>query len=77
MEEKILHSFQINEQEEIRIVCGVYEGKPFIDQRVYFKAEEQGDYRPSKKALRINPKYYFELKKGIARVENELSRLQG
>jgi len=72
MKDKIIHKFKLSDREEVRIRIGEYKGKAFLDQRVFFKPDGEENFRPSKDALRLNPKFYPELKKGIELVEDNL-----
>lgn len=69
MEQQLVHSFKINNREEVRITLGQYKGRPYLDQRVYFQSNGNGEFRPSKDALRLSPAHCSELKKGMARAE--------
>ena len=69
MEQQVVHSFKINNREEVRIVLGQYKGRPYLDQRIYFQSNGKGEFRPSKDALRLSPAHCSELKKGMTRAE--------
>lgn len=43
-----------NAREVIRVVENEYKGHRFIDVRIYYKDEESGEYKPSKKGIALN-----------------------
>jgi hypothetical protein len=71
-QDKIVHAIKITEREELRIVLGKYKGRPFLDQRIYFKPTGSNEFKPTKEALRLRPDFCPELKIGMAKAESML-----
>ena len=71
-ESMLLHSFQKNATEEVRISVNTYKGKKYIDIRVYYQ-DDSGDYKPSKKGVALSPELLEELQKGIDKLKQSLS----
>ena len=70
---KLVHSFKLSEKEEVRIRLGEYNGRPYVDQRVYFKSKDSEEYKPSKTALRLPPECCKELATGLSKAVETLN----
>jgi len=49
-----------NDTEIVRVSKREYKGHEFIDLRIYYQ-DDEGDYKPTKKGITINPKLVDEL----------------
>jgi len=74
MEGKTIHTFKLNDHEELHIAIGEFKGKNFLDQRVYFKPEGEDRFVPSKRGLRFNPEFCTHLKEGFQKVEEAMKK---
>jgi len=70
---KLVHSFKLSEKEEVRIRLGEYNGRRYVDQRVYFKPKDSEEYKPSKTALRLPPECCKELATGLSKAVETLN----
>lgn len=65
-EYKLIHEFQKNPAEKVRVELKNYLGKDVINIWVYYNAgEEKDDWRPSRKGICMLTDLIPELKKGI------------
>ncbi|MBI4431383.1 MAG: transcriptional coactivator p15/PC4 family protein [Candidatus Omnitrophica bacterium] len=71
METILVHSFQKNEDEEIRLTLREYKNRHYFDLRLYFQPENQREMAPSKKGLTLALEFLPELKRGLIKVEEE------
>ncbi len=69
---EVLHQFSKNATEEVRASLTEYKGHKLIDFRIYYEAEDGGEWRPTKKGITIDVGLYPELKKAMMKVEKEL-----
>ena len=63
-----IHSFTKNEDEEVRLNVRKYNGKYYIDLRIWFQGRESKGYRPTKKGVFFSIEHFPELKKGVERL---------
>lgn len=81
-DEKIIHEFQKNSAERVRISFITYKGKKLVNLRIYYNAADKGeDWRPSPKGLTLRRELIPELKqaidKAVEKWEKELFSLEG
>lgn len=65
----VVHKFQKNPEEEIRMTLRDYKDRRYLDVRLWFQPSNGGDYRPSKKGITFSVDHLDELKKGLERVK--------
>lgn len=70
-ENRLIHSFQRNALEEIRVSLSVFRGKEYIDIRIYYKGDD-GEYHPSKKGITLSPELFPDLKEAMKKLEEAL-----
>lgn len=68
---KLVHSFQKNALEEVRVSVSTYKGRKYLDIRVYYQGDD-GDYKPSKKGVALSPELLPELETAIQKLKDEL-----
>lgn len=59
-----------SETEQIQISAKEYKGFPYVDIRVFFKAET-GEYLPTKKGVTISPKHVPDFIAAIQEIQKE------
>ena len=69
---KTIYQFKKNSSQIICSVVCEFNGKPYLDLRVHYRAED-GQYRPTKKGIRIDAVQIPELKKAIGRFEEAVN----
>jgi len=62
-----------NNTEIIRISQSEFKGKSFIDCRVYFRKDENDDWKPTKKGIAFNPSVTQDLIEGLLKVHEEIN----
>jgi len=72
-ENELIHSFQKNATEEVRISLTEYLGHKLIDIRVYYQGENN-EYRPTKKGLSISVDKFSELQEAVKNIEKTLKQ---
>ena len=72
-ENELIHSFQKNATEEIRVSLSEYLGHKLIDIRVYYQGEDN-EYRPTKKGLSISVEKFNDLQEAINKTEKILKK---
>jgi len=72
----LIHEFQKNALEKIRVSTEEFKGKEFLDIRVYYDASsgKQSDWKPSKKGIALSFDKLPELKKGIDKAFKECEK---
>ncbi|ROQ90975.1 transcriptional coactivator p15/PC4 family protein [Desulfosoma caldarium] len=70
-ENRLIHAFQKNALEEIRVALNVFRGKEYIDIRIYYKGDD-GEYRPSKKGVTLSPELLPDLQDAVKKLEEAL-----
>ena len=74
MENQIIHTFKKNETEEVRISLKPYNGKPYLDIRVFFYSEKAGEFLPKKKGVTLSAEFLGELKTALSRAEEVIGQ---
>ena len=64
---RVIHSFQKNPEEEVRLTLREYKERQYLDLRLWYQPSNGGDYLPTKKGLTLSLEYLPELKKGFER----------
>jgi hypothetical protein len=59
--QKVVAEVKKNDKEKIIISANRYNGTKYVDVRVWYKDDNSGEYRPSKKGLAINLKILPEI----------------
>jgi len=70
-ENRLIHAFQKNALEEIRVSLNVFRGKEYIDIRVFYKGDD-GEYHPSKKGVTLSPDLLPDLQEAVKKLEEAL-----
>jgi hypothetical protein len=60
---KLIHEFQKNANEKVRVELCQFQGKDYINLRIYFQ-DDDNQWRPTKKGITIASELIEELKKG-------------
>lgn len=75
MENLVVHSFQKNETEEIRISLREYKNRHYLDLRLFFQPQDKNEMVPSKKGLTVSIEFLPELKRGLLKFEQEMRQV--
>lgn len=75
--DRVIHAFQKNPEEEVRLSLREYKDRHYLDLRLWFQSANDGEYYPTKKGLTLSLEYLGELKKGLERAGKEASELAG
>jgi len=67
----LVHSFQKNALEEVRVSISTYKGRKYLDIRVYYQGDD-GEYKPSKKGVALSPELLPELETALAKLKTHL-----
>lgn len=70
-ENRLIHAFQKNALEEIRVSLNVFRGKEYIDIRIFYKGDD-GEYHPSKKGVTLSPDLLSDLQEALKKLEEAL-----
>ena len=62
-----------NNTEIIRISQSEFKGKSFIDCRVWFREDDNSDWKPTKKGIAFNPSVTKELVEGLLQVHEQIN----
>lgn len=71
----IVHTFQKNQEEELRFSVREYKSRLYLDIRLWFQTSGGGEYHPTKKGITLAMEHLSELKKGIEKAEITASEL--
>lgn len=61
---KLVYKFQKNKFDQVRFAIKEYEGKEYIDLRLFYR-DREGEYQPTKKGVMIASNLLPEMIKGI------------
>jgi len=75
VENLLVHSFQKNESEEIRISLREYKNRHYLDLRLFFQPQDQREMVPSKKGITVSIEFLPELKRGLLKFEQEIRQV--
>jgi hypothetical protein len=70
--EELISKFDKNATEEVRVSLSEYQGKQYINLRVYYQPPT-GDPIPTKKGLTLSVNLYPELREAIIRLGDKLN----
>lgn len=71
-ESQLIHSFLRSPSEKVQMSVQKYNGRFYVDLRVWFQTKEDPTFRPTRKGFNFHLDYLPELRQGIER----LSRIQ-
>jgi len=72
LENKLIHEFQKNPDEKVKVELGNYRGTDVINIWVYYNAgETKEDWRPSRKGISLSINHITELKEGVDKAYKE------
>ena len=66
---------QKNAGEQIRLALREYEGREFVDIRLFFKTDSD-EWQPTRKGLAVSPRHWSAFREELAQLEGEL-RVRG
>jgi hypothetical protein len=69
---QLIHNFNKNVLEEVRVSLEEYKGNRYIDLRVYFKADDE--FKPSKKGLTLSPDLLPELEQAVQKLKEAIGQ---
>lgn len=72
-ENQLIHSFEKNALEQIRVSLNVFRGRQYVDIRTYYKGDD-GDFHPSKKGVTLSPELLDDLAEGIKKLHDVLEQ---
>ena len=64
---ELIHTFEKNSAEEVRICLTTYKGRDYLDLRVFYRADD-GEMRPTKRGLTLNLDLVPELETGLQKL---------
>ncbi len=74
MSKVTFHAFAKSNDQEVRFSAGEYHAKMYVDLRIFYKNEETGEWHPTKKGITLPLDLVPELRKGLERLDEVLSR---
>jgi len=69
--DELIAQFEKNATEVVRVSLTEYRGRKLVDVRVYY-ADDEGQYRPTRKGVSLNVEVYPELKRALLALEKLL-----
>ena len=69
--DELIAQFEKNATEVVRVSITEYRKRQFIDVRIYY-SDDEGQYRPTKKGVSLNPEVYPDFKRALAALEKTL-----
>lgn len=70
-QDRVVYRFQRNSEEEVRFTLHEYKDRQYLDLRLWFLPADGGEYKPTRKGLTLPLEFLSELKKGVAKTEQE------
>ncbi len=70
-DQKVVHSFQKNALEEVRVSITSFKGKKYFDIRVYYRADD-GEFKPSKKGITLAPSLIEDMEEAVRKLKEAL-----
>lgn len=61
-----------NSREELRLSIGAYAGHDYADLRLFYRDDDTGEMRPSKKGLTVSPERWTAFREGVDQLEDEM-----
>lgn len=71
---KVISEFSKNTQETIRVSITEFKGYELIDVRAYYRDNETGELKPTRKGITLSVELYDKLKEAILQLENAISK---
>jgi len=71
MENKTIYTFKKSDTEEIRVSLGTFKEKIYLNVRVWFFSQRDGEFKPTKKGLTLGAEFIAELKTALEKAEQE------
>jgi len=68
----LVHEFEKNSRETIRIHVQEYKGTVFLSLREFYKHPATGELRPTKNGITVKPELYAELLHGVVSAADAL-----
>lgn len=75
-EVKLIHSFQKNETEEVKVELRKFKGRYYLDIRVWFQSEQDNSLHPTKKGISLGVEHLSELRKSLDKVSKLTEKRQ-
>ena len=69
--DELIEQFEKNATEVVRVSLTEYRGRKLVDVRVYY-ADNEGQYRPTKKGVSLSLDVYPDFKRALAALEKIL-----
>lgn len=69
--DELIAQFEKNATEVVRVSLTEYRGRKLVDMRVYY-ADDEGQYRPTKKGVSLSVDVYPDLKRALLELEKVL-----
>ncbi len=73
MEKELVHQMKNHEDDEVRISVDRYQDKEYVDLRIFFKEKKGGEFKPTKKGLKLPAELIPGLVKGLGKAQEALS----
>lgn len=73
--DRVIHTFQKNPDEEIRLTIRPYKDRYYLDLRLWFRPSGGGECHPTKKGLTVGLEHLQELRKGLERADKVASEM--
>ena len=71
---KVISEFSKNTQETIRVSITEFKGYELIDVRAYYRDNETGELKPTRKGITLSVDLYDKLKEAILKLESAISK---
>jgi hypothetical protein len=71
---KVISEFSKNTQETIRVSITEFKGYELIDVRAYYRDNETGELKPTRKGITLSVELYDKLKEAILKLEGSISK---
>ncbi len=71
---KIISEFSKNTQETIRVSLTEFKGYELIDVRAYYRDNQTGELKPTRKGITLSVDLYDKLKDAILKLEKAIAK---
>jgi hypothetical protein len=61
-----------NSREELRLALSEYNGHPYADLRVFYRDDDSGEMRPSKKGITVLPGHWPAFRQALDQLEAQM-----
>jgi len=72
MENKTVYTFKKSESEEVRVSLGTFKEKVYLNVRVWFFSQRDGEFKPTKKGITLGTEFIAELKTALKKAGEEV-----